>query len=126
MEMTVRVGVRRRGHLSARAQERTRLQFEVTIDGSIVARPEMSVQSGGEGRLELNEVHGEERVTFTPTVRGDDVAVAFDISSGGRQFRPTLVITGTVPGSLESVTSTRAQTIRLTVSLVFSRGYSPL
>jgi len=105
------------GMSSPLAQERTRLQFEVTIDGSIVARPQMSVPSGGEGRLELNEVHGEERVTFTPTVRGDDVAVAFDINSGGRQFRPTLVITRTVPGSVEWTSSTRAQTIRLTVSL---------
>lgn len=106
------------GMSSAIAQEQTRIQFEVTMDGSIVARPEMRVPSVGEGRLELSEVHGEERVTFTPTVRGDDVAIAFDISSGGRQFRPTLVITKTVPGSLEWVTSTRAQTIRLTVSLV--------
>ena len=88
------------------------------MDGSIVARPEMRVPSGGEGRLELSEVHGEERVTFTPTVRGDDVAIAFDISSGGRQFRPTLVITRTVPGSLEWTSSTRAQAIRLTVSSV--------
>jgi hypothetical protein len=106
------------GMSSALAQERTWLQFEVSIDGSIVARPEMRVPSGGEGRLELGEVHGEERVIFTPTFRGDDVAIAFDISSGGRPFRPTLVITKTVPGSLEWTSSTRAQTIRLTVSLV--------
>ena len=106
------------GMSSAKAQERTGAQFEVAIDGSIVARPEMRVLSGGEGRLELSEVHGEERVTFTPTVRGDEVAIAFDISSGGRQFRPTLVITRTIPGSLEWTSSTRAQTIRLTVSLV--------
>jgi hypothetical protein len=43
------------GMSSAKAQERTGAQFEVTIDGSIVARPEMSVLSGGEGRLELSE-----------------------------------------------------------------------
>jgi hypothetical protein len=89
----------------------------VAIDGSTVARPEIIVRSGGEGRLELNEIHGEERVTFTPTVRGDDIAIAFNITSGSRQFRPSFVISKTNPGSIEWTSSARAQTIRLTVSL---------
>jgi hypothetical protein len=36
----------------ASAQERPRLLFEVTRDGSIFARPEMRVAFGGEGRLD--------------------------------------------------------------------------
>ena len=106
------------GMSSAIAQEQTRIQFEVTIDGSIVARPEIRVPSGGEGRMELDEVHGEERVIFTPTIRGDDIAIALRISSGqaipahSRDYHDR----SRVPRV--DVWDTRAQAIRLTVSLV--------
>jgi hypothetical protein len=103
---------------TAIAQESPRLLFEVTIDGSVVAKPEMRVASSGEGRIELDENHGALRVTFTPTVRGDDVAIAFDITEGGRQFRPTLVVTRTVPGSIEWTSNVRGHAIRLGVSWV--------
>jgi hypothetical protein len=103
---------------TAMAQESPRLLFEVTIDGSVVAKPEMRVPSGGEGRIELHEKHGALRVAFTPAVRGDDVAIAFDITDGNRQFRPTLVVTTTVPGSIEWTSSVRGQAIRVGVSLV--------
>jgi hypothetical protein len=100
------------------AQERPRLLFEVTQDGSVVARPEMRVPFGGEGRLELEERHGGERVTFTPTVRGDDIAIAYNISSGGKQFRSILVVTNTTPGFVEWTSSAAGQTFRLTISRV--------
>ena len=103
---------------TAIAQESPRLLFEVTIDGSLVAKPEMRVPSGGEGRIELDENHGAARVTFTPTVRGDDVAIAFDITEGDRRFRPTLVVARTVPGSIEWTSSVRGQAIRLAASWV--------
>lgn len=111
---------------SASAQEPTRLQFEVTIDGSLVARPELRVQSGGEGRLDLNDDYGElrrfsglaEKIILTPTVSGDDVAIAFNITSGEKEIRPSLVISRAVRGSLEWTSGTGAHTVRLSVSWV--------
>ena len=98
------------------AQESPRLLFEVTVDGSIVARPEMRVPSGGEGRLELDETRGDARVIFTPTLRGDDIAIAFDITAGSRRVRPTLVISRTVPGGIRWTSSTGAHEVRLQIS----------
>jgi hypothetical protein len=90
------------GMSTAMAQEPIRLQIEVTRDGSLVATPELRLPSGREGRLELSGEWARhpllkglrEKITITPTVRGDDVALAFNIASGDKQFRPALVITG--------------------------------
>jgi hypothetical protein len=103
---------------TASAQESARLLFEVTIDGSTVARPEMKLRSGDEGRIQLDEKHGGALVNFTPTVRGDDIAIAFDIAVGDRQLRPRLVISKTVSGSIEWLSETQGQTVRLAVSWV--------
>lgn len=102
----------------AMGQESPRLLFEVTVGGSLVARPEMRVRSGGEGRIVLDEKQGEARVTFTPIVRGDDIAIAFDITHGDKRSRPTLVITKAVPGSIEWMSPAQRQTVRLAVSWV--------
>ena len=108
-------------------QEPTRLQIQITRDGSVVARPELTVESGGAGRLELNGeslpnphplIEGlREKIGITPTVRGDDVALAFNIASADRQLRPSLVISRDVRGSVEW-TAADGQPIRLTVSWV--------
>jgi hypothetical protein len=100
------------------AQETPRLLFEVTVNGSTVARPEMRVPSGGEGRLELDQNRGDATILFTPTVRANDIAIAFDIIAGGRQFKPTLFVSRTVPVSLRWVTSTSGQEVRLQISQV--------
>src|SRR5262245_39559979 len=101
------------------AQQSPRLLFEVTVNGAVVARPEMKVPSDGEGRLELDRDHGVERVDFKPTTRGDQaMAIAFTVTSGDRQFHPTLVITRTVPGTIEWTSSTGTETFRLGVSWV--------
>jgi hypothetical protein len=100
------------------AQEPTRLVFEVTVDGSLVAKPEMRVPSGGEGRIVLDEKRGDALVTFIPTVRGDNVAIAFDIAAGDKEFKPTLVITKTVLGSLRWASSTGGQDVRVQVSWI--------
>jgi hypothetical protein len=57
---------------TAGAQQSPRLLFEVSVDGSLVARPEMRVPLGGEGRLELDERHGQVRVTFRPSAESAD------------------------------------------------------
>ena len=95
----------------ATAQEAIRLRIEVSRDGAVVAKPELRVQSGREGRLELN---GEsvpdplpwlkglrERIAITPTVRGDDVAIALTIASGERQFTPALVMSKDIRVSVQ-------------------------
>lgn len=109
----------------ATAQEPTRLQLEIARDGSVVARPELRVPSGREGRLELNgewasnpRLKGlRERVTITSTVQGDDVSLSLNIASGDRQFRPSLVISKDVRGSVEW-TAADGQPIRLTISWI--------
>jgi hypothetical protein len=100
------------------AQEQPGLLFEITVDRSLLARPEMRVRSGREGRLELGENHGEVRVTFTPTVRADDISIAFDIADDDRRWTPTLVIRPTVPGALQWTSRSRGQVIRIVVSRV--------
>jgi hypothetical protein len=50
-------------------------------------------------------------------VRGDDITLAFNITSGDRQFRPSLVISKDVRGSVEW-TAADGQPITLTVSWV--------
>jgi hypothetical protein len=114
------------GTSPAMAQEPTRLQIQVIRDGSIVARPELRLVSGREGRLELgNEflppnhpLEGlREKIAITPTVRGDDIALAFNIASAGKQLGPLLVISRDVRGSVEW-TGADGQPIRLTVSWV--------
>jgi hypothetical protein len=96
------------------AQESIRLQFEVVKNGATVARPEVSVASGAAGSI---EVDGVGRFAFTPTLSGSHaVAIGFDISSGGKQLQPRLVISGDEPGSLSWTSDTRAQSFKLTVS----------
>ena len=58
------------------AQEAPRLLFEVTVDGKVIARPEMRVPVGGEGRLSLNNDPYRSEIVFTPTLRDDQVALA--------------------------------------------------
>ncbi len=100
---------------SAIAQESVRLQFHVTKDGSSVAKPEMSMTSGSPGRLEIDTVG---RLSFTPRVRGSSVAIAFDISSGSKQFQPSLVIGKDEPGSISWTSLTGSESFKLTVSWV--------
>ena len=98
------------------AQESIRLQFEIVKDGSIVAKPEVSVISGSAGTIEVDDVGS---FAFTPTFRGSDaVAIAFDIGSGGKQFQPRLVIGKNEPGTLSWTSDTRAQSFKLRVSWV--------
>ena len=104
---------------TASAQESLRLLFEITVDGSVVARPELRVQSGGEGGITFGEKQSQARVTLTPTVRGDDIDIAFDITDGDTRLKPTLRISKTVPGSVEWMSPAHGQkTVLLAVSWV--------
>jgi len=103
---------------TATAQESLRLQFEITVDGSVVAKPKLKVQSGGEGSIAFGE-KSQAVVAFTPTVRGDDIDFAFDITDGEKRLSPTLRISKTVPGSMEWMSPAHGQkTVRLAVSWV--------
>jgi hypothetical protein len=102
------------GMSPAMAQEATRLQIEISRDGSIVARPELRLMPGREGRLELGPT---EKIVITPAVRDDEVALVFNIASGDRQLRPSMVISRDVRGSVEWVAAD-GQSIRLTVAWV--------
>jgi hypothetical protein len=101
----------------------TRLQIEVVRNGSIVARPDLMGEAGRELRVALDGQFAvnpvlkglRETVTITPTVKGDDIFLAFNIASGGKQFRPSLMISKDVRGSVEW-TAADGQPIRLAVS----------
>ena len=100
----------------AGGQEAPRLLFEVTVDGSLVARPEMRVPSGGQGRLELDERRGDVRMLFTPTLRADDVSIAFEITGGGREAKPTLLVSKALPASIVWVSPATGQEVRIQIS----------
>jgi hypothetical protein len=103
----------------------TRLQVDVVRDGSTVARPELMAETGREVRVALDGQFAgnpvlkglRETVTITPTVKGDDISLAFNIASGDRRFRPSLMISKEVRGSVEW-TAADGQPIRLAVSWV--------
>ena len=109
------------------AQETTRLQIEITRDGTLVAKPELRLLPGREGLVELSAEFSpnvpplleglREKIRITPTVRGDDVTLAFNIASANKQFRPSLVISKDVKGSVEW-TAADGQPIRLTVAWI--------
>jgi hypothetical protein len=101
------------------------LQIEVTRDGSLIAKPQLVGHSGQELRLDLNSewvpnarLKGlRENITVVPTVRGDDVSLALNIASGAKQFKPALVISKDVRGSVEW-TAADGQPLRLTFAWV--------
>lgn len=109
----------------AMAQESTVLRIEVIRDGSVVAKPILMPPPGREGRLELNGEWADnptlkglrESVSITPTVRGDDLTLAFSITSGAKQFKPALVISKDIRGSV-GWTAADGQPLMLTVSWV--------
>ena len=92
-------------------QERTVLQIELIRNGSLVAKPQLNLWPGIEGRLVLRDpgvavtnpvLRGlNEEVVVTPTVRGDDITLVFTITSGDKKYRPTLVISKDIRGSVE-------------------------
>jgi hypothetical protein len=103
---------------TAIAQESLRLQFEITVDGSVVGKPELRLEPGGQGSIAFGE-KSQAVVTLTPTVRGDDIDIPFDITDGDKRLSPTLRISKTVPGSVEWKSPAHAQkTVRLAVSWV--------
>src|SRR5688572_26427620 len=71
---------------------------------------------GGQGRLELDERRGDVRVLFTPTLRADDLSLAFDIAGGGREAKPTLVVSKTVPASILWISPATGQEVRIQIS----------
>jgi hypothetical protein len=74
------------------------------------------VPSGGQGRIELDERRGDVTVLFTPAVRADDVSLAFDISGGGREAKPTLFVSKAVPASILWVSPATGQEVRIQIS----------
>jgi hypothetical protein len=108
---------------SASAQDVV-LSVDVSRDGSLIAKPQLRIQSGRQGMLTIDErgaptapaVRGlRERITLTPTIQGENVSIALDITSDTKKFRPSLAISKGIKGSFEWVSS-EGQTIRLTVS----------
>ena len=115
------------GALPAVGQELTVLQIEVFRDNSLIARPQLVGPSDRELRLYLNAEGSSaapaalkglrEDITVTPTVRGDEISLALHIASGDKQFRPSLVISRDVRGSVEW-TAADGQRLRISVAWV--------
>ena len=103
---------------TAIAQESLRLQFEITVDGSVLGKPELRLEPGGQGSIAFGE-KSQAVVMLTPTVRGDDIDIAFDITDGDKRLNTTLRISKNVPGSIEWMSPAQGQkTVRLAVSWV--------
>jgi hypothetical protein len=100
------------------AQEPPRLLFEISVDGKVVARPELRVPLGGEGRLSFDKDPYLMDIIFTLTLRGDDVALAFTITSRGQEVRPVIQLSRTLQATLELPPPTGAQTFRIVVSWI--------
>jgi hypothetical protein len=96
---------------STNAQESIRLRFKVVRNGSVVANPEMSVNQGSAGRIEIKDVVS---FVFTPIVSASRLSLAFDIKAGDNHLKPQLVIDKTEPGAI-SWTSASGELIRVTV-----------
>jgi len=54
---------------------------------------------------------------MTPTLRSDDITLAFNITSGDKQLRPSLVISRDVRGSFEW-TAENGEPIKLSISWI--------
>ena len=114
------------GIVTVNAQEAHHFQFEIIKDGAVVAKPLVRVAPGQRGEIWIGAdgpnapepFRGlRERIYLTPTVQGDTISIAFDITSDTKKFRPSLVISKDIKGSFEW-TSTSGQTIRLSLSWV--------
>ena len=115
------------GSISIRAQQGDQvLQFEISKDGILIARPLLLLRSGMVGRIHLdgrdaplapNASGLRERIELTPTVQGENISIAFDIASDAKRFQPSLVISKDVIGGLEWL-SFEGHAIRLSVSWV--------
>jgi hypothetical protein len=111
----------------ARAQQEHQvLHFEISKDGVLIASPELLLRSGMVGRIHLdgrdapsapNASGLRERIELTPTVQGESLSIAFDITSDTKRFQRSLVISKDVKGALEWV-SYEGHAILLTVSWV--------
>jgi hypothetical protein len=104
--------------VTAAAQEAPRFLVEVSVGGTLVAKPELRVSLGGEGRLSLDKQPNDLQVRFTPTPRGDDIRLAFTITSRGEEARPTLLISRAVPGIVEWTSTADGQKIRIVISRI--------
>ena len=112
---------------TARAQQENQvLRFEISKDGALIASPELWLQSGMVGRIHLDSRDAptapvasglRERIELTPTVQGENLSIAFDITSNDKRFQPSLVISKDVKGALEWV-SYEGHAIQLSVSWV--------
>ena len=94
--------------------ETVRLQFEFSRDGEIIARPAVTLTNGLIGRVEVNAIGS---FAFVPTLRGSDLDINFDILTGARRLRPSLVIGRQQAGAI-SWTSETSQQIRMTVTWI--------
>ena len=112
--------------LVAQPEPEAVLQLELTRGETIVAKPQLRLTPGREGSLDLNGewaashplVKGlREKITITPEVRGDEIALALNIASADKQFRPAMVISKDVRGAVEW-TAADGQPVRLTVSWI--------
>jgi hypothetical protein len=72
------------------AQNSIKLQFELSENGTLVARPTVTVTSGGGGSLTRDSIG---RVGFTATMRtSETVTLEFDIASDSGPVRPRIVV----------------------------------
>jgi hypothetical protein len=93
------------------AQESIRLRFQITRNGSVVANPEMSINQGSVGRIDIKDSVS---VAFTPRVLESRLTLTFDIENGDKHLQPQLAIDTIKPAAI-SWTNASGDSIRITV-----------
>jgi len=93
------------------AQEPIRLRFQIISNGSVVANPELVVNRGSIGRIEVKDSVS---LAFTPRIDDSRLTLAFDIRTGDKHLRPQLGIDSNNSGVI-SWTSASGESIRITI-----------
>ena len=96
------------------ADESIRLRFQIIKNGAVVANPEMSINEGSVGRIEIRDSLS---LAFAPRVYDSHLTLTFDIEAGDKHLQPQLAVDTTGPATI-SWTTAHGESMRVTVAVV--------
>lgn len=96
---------------SVNGQESIRLRFQLTRSGAVIANPEISINDGSVGRIEIKDIVS---LAFTPRLQDSRLTLRFDIWTGGKHLQPQLAVDTIEPAAI-SWTTVAGEPIKITV-----------
>lgn len=96
---------------SVNGQESIRLRFQVTRNGAVIANPEIVVNEGAVGRIDIKD---SVILALTPRVQNSRLTLTFDIRTGDKHLQPQLAVDTIEPATL-SWTTVAGELIKVTV-----------